>query len=123
MGDPNTNKLFHRVIVWVLDIGDWNLKLDYWSNHRTSTAYRSTKTEPISTEAEAQALYDIALYDESYYDDYSPNVIPIIFNLDPGVANSNQGTAIQLQFRNDNANEPITVHGFSVQWSVMGGVQ
>jgi hypothetical protein len=121
-GDPNTNKQFEKVVVWVQDIGTWNLYLDYWSNFRTDTASMSTQGVPLSTEAQTAAVWDIALYDTSYWDSYAPNVVPIVFNLQAGTANSAQGGAIQLQFRNDNANQPIVIHGFSVIYGVLGGI-
>lgn len=123
MGDPNTQKQFHKVILWVQDLGNWPIYLDYWSNYRTTPQYMSTQSAPISTENETSlGIWDVGLWDISFYDTYSPNVVPIVFNLESGVANSNQGTAIQLQFRNGIANQPITIHGFSVIWSPLGGI-
>lgn len=122
MGDPNTIKQFHKVIVWVQDIGNWNLTLDYWANYRTTDDYKSTQVLPVSTEANSASLWDIAVWDVSFWDSYTANVIPIVFNLQSGVSNSSQGSALQLQFRNDNANQPITIHGFSVIWSSLGGL-
>lgn len=121
-GNPNMQKLFHKVIVWVQDVGNWNLYLDYWSDYATSSDAMSSVGLPISTQAQNAALWDIAVYDYSSWDSYTANVIPLIFNLQPGSSNSAQGTALQLQFRNDNANEPITIHGFSIVYSEMGGV-
>ena len=122
MEDPNTVKQFHKVIVWVQDIGDWNLTLDYWSDYQTDTQYQSTKALPISTSEQLAALWDVAVWDVSYWDSYSPRIKPLVFNLESGVANSNQGSAIQIQFRNETANQPIVIHGFSVLWSQLGGV-
>ncbi len=121
-GNPNVKKQFHSVIAWVQDVGNWNLYLDYWSDYVTSPDLQTTVGLPVSTENQSAAVYDIATYDFSYYDAYYPNVIPIVFNLQSGTLNSSQGSALQLQFRNDNANEPITVHGFSVVYSELGGV-
>jgi hypothetical protein len=120
-GNPNIDKEFHAVIVWVQDIGDWNLYLDYWSDYQTANDKKTTIGLPISTESQNASLWDIATYDFSYWDSYDPNVIPIIYNLQPGTSNSAQGGALQLQFRNDNANEPITIHGFSVLYQELGG--
>jgi hypothetical protein len=121
-GDPNTYKQFHKVIAWVQDIGNWNLYLDYWSNYETSSDFTSTIGVPISTENQSAALWDVASYDVSYYDSYSSKIIPLVFNLQSGTYNSAQGSSIQLQFRNDNANQPVTIHGFSVIYSTLGGV-
>lgn len=123
MGDPNTEKLFHKVIVWVDNVGNWELTLDYWSNYKTNNRYKTTKALPLSTEDFGlAALWDVAIWDVSFWDDFTSNVSPMVFNLEPGVANSNQGQALQLQFRNDTQLQPITIHGFSVIWSQTGGL-
>lgn len=123
MGDPNTKKQFHQVVVWVQDLGNWNLELDYWSEYKTAPMYQSTKVQPISTENQtSSAIWDVALWDVAYWDTFNSNVVPIVFNLDSGQSNSNQGSAIQLQFRNAIAGQPITIHGWSVVWSPLGGI-
>ena len=122
MGDPNTNKQFLKVIAWVQDVGTWNLYLDYWSNYETSVDVQSTIGLPVSSENQTAALWDIATFGMSYFDAYFPKVIPIVFNLQAGTYNSAEGSALQLQFRNDNANQPITIHGFSVIYTVLGGI-
>lgn len=122
MGDPNTQKQFHKVIVWVQDLGNWNLELDYWTDYRVAAEFETSQTLQISTENQSSALWDIATWDLSYWDDYAPNIVPMIFNLLAGNSNTAQGSAIQLQFKNSNADEPVTIHGFSVLWSPLGGV-
>jgi hypothetical protein len=131
MGDPNTKKNFVSVIAWVQDVGNWNLSLDYWTDYRTGDSYKTTQAVPLTTEnQQTAALWDIAVYGNSanptlpaaYWDAYTPNVVPVVFNLQAGNNNTTQGSAIQLQFRNDNANQPVTIHGFSVLWSPMGGL-
>lgn len=121
-GDPNTSKQFHKVVVWVQDVGNWNLYLDYWSDFVTSADLQTTIGLPLSTENQSSALWDIATFDYSYWDAYYPNITPLVFNLQAGAANSAQGAAIQLQFRNDNMNQPITIHGFSLLYSPLGGI-
>lgn len=123
LGDPNTIKQYHKVIAWVQDVGTWNLTLDYWSDYHTATAYRTTQALPITTENEqSAALWDIGYWDTSSWDDYVGSVVPIVFNLESGTANTTQGTSLQLQFRNGTQNQPITIHGFSVIYSILGGV-
>lgn len=118
-GNADTNKLFHKVVVWVQDIGNWNLTLRYWTNFKTASDFGTSQSLPVSTENQSESLWDIATWDLSSWDDYSPTVVPLIFNLQPGTANTNQGTALQLEFSNSNANEPILIHGFTVFWSEM----
>lgn len=120
--NPNVKKKFHMVIAWVQDVGNWNIFLDYWSDFETSDSLRTTQGQPISTENQTASLWDIALWDIALWDAYNPNIIPIIFNLQPGMANSNEGTALQIQFRNDTANQPLIIHGYSVIYSELGGI-
>lgn len=123
MGDPNIHKQFQKVIVWVQAVGTWNLLLDYWSDFRRGSNYQATQALPISgATQDFTALWDIAFWDRALWDDYTPQVIPLIFNLEPGMTNNNIGTALQLQFRNDTMNQPISIHGFSVIWNELGGV-
>lgn len=123
MGDPNTKKVFQKVIVWVQDLGNWNLELDYWADYRTGPAYQATQQLPISTEnQQAAALWDLAYFDLAYWDNYQPTVRPIVFNLQGGTNNSTQGSALRLQFKNATANQPITIHGFSVLYSLAEGI-
>ncbi len=121
-GNPNINKEFDTVVAWVQDVGNWNLYLDYWTNYETSQDLQTTIGLPISTESQNASVWDIATFDFSSWDAYSPKIIPIVFNLQPGTANSSQGSSLQLQFRNDNINEPITIHGFSVMYKELGGI-
>lgn len=124
MGDPNINKQFHKVIVWVQDVGNWNLELDWWSGYRSGAASQSTLTEPISTEAQTASLWDVATWDVSTWDSFTSNsnIVPIVYNLSSGTQNNAQGSSIQLQFKNINADQPVTIHGYSVFWSSLGGV-
>jgi hypothetical protein len=123
MGNPDSKKLFHSVIVWVNDIGTWNLGLNYWADFRTGIGNQSSVVQPISTENQnSVGVWDVGYYDLAFFDGYTSNIVPIIFNLNATQNNSNQGTAIQLQFTNSTASNPITIHGFSVIWSALGGV-
>lgn len=121
-GNPNVRKQFHSVVAWVQDAGNWNLYLDYWPDFITDTNLQTTIGLQVSTENQSAALYDIATYDISYYDAYYPDLVPLVFNLQAGNANSAQGSAIQLQFRNDTADQPIVIHGYSLIYSDLGGV-
>lgn len=121
-GDPNTIKQFQKVVIWVQDVGNWNLYLDYWTDYKTAADFQTTQALPVSTENQSASLWDIASFDLSSWDSYAPSLVPLIFNLQAGSANSTQGSAIQLQFRNETANQPITIHGFSIMYSTQGGV-
>lgn len=123
MGDPSTQKAFHKVIIWVQDVGNWNIELDYWADYKVGSLYQTTQFLPISTENESgTALWDVAFWDVAFWDAFIPNVIPVIFNLQQGQHNSTFGSAIQLQFRNTTKDQPIVIHGFSVVYSNLGGI-
>lgn len=123
MGDPNTQKQFHKVVVWVNDVGTWNLTLDYWADYRFGTQYQTTQALPLSTEnGNGTALWDVAFWDVAYWDAFVSNLVPIVFNLQSGQSNSTIGAALQIQFRNGIADQPIAIHGFSVIYSIMGGI-
>jgi hypothetical protein len=120
MGSPNVSKRFLRVIVWVDEVGDWDLTLDYWSGYRAAILSKSTLEQPISVLASNQvALWDVAAWDQTYWDDYTPRLRGIVFNLNNDKGNA-EGDCIRLCFRNDGANEPITIHGYSLVWAEKG---
>lgn len=121
-GNPNVQKQFHKVIAWVESIGDWSLYLDYWSDYNMSVDTQSTIGIPMPAGSQTAALWDIATWDVSYWDSYTTKLVPLVFNLQAGTSNNAQGVAIQLQFRNDTAEQPIKIHGFSVIYSDLGGI-
>lgn len=124
-GMPNINKRYLKVIAWVSNIGDWSVYLDYWTDYRSGPDSQATKALPISTAHQnTAALWDIAFWDVALWDDStpSPDIKPLIFELEPGPKNNNQGSAIQLRFRNQNADQPVILHGFSVLWTELGQI-
>lgn len=117
MGSPNVSKRYNKVIVWVDDIGDWDLTLDYWSGYRAALLSKSTLSEPISTQASNQtALWDVAFWDESFWDDFTPRLRGIVYNLNNSGGNQ-EGDCLRLRFRNSDANAPVTIHGYTVIWT------
>lgn len=121
MGNPSEEKRFHYVVAWVQEIGNWNLTLDWWTDYNSATNFKSTRALQIAEgEQNAVALWDVAYWDVAFWDDYAAKLKPIIFAIGSDAMNASEGKAIQLQFRNENANEPIYVHGFSVLYSNKG---
>jgi hypothetical protein len=117
LSSPNVSKRFNKVIVWVDEIGDWDLTLDYWAGYRAALSARSTLQAPISvTPANQAALWDVAYWDQSNWDDYTPRLRGLVFNLNNNDGNG-EGDCIRLRLRNSGANEPITIHGYSVWWT------
>lgn len=117
LGTPNVSKRYHQVIVWVDEVGTWDLQLDYWAGYRAAQIAKSTLEQPISAGRSNQtALWDIAFWDEAYWDDYTPRLRGIVFNLNNDKGNA-EGDCIRLCLRNDGADEPVTIHGYTVVWS------
>ena len=114
MGMPGQAKRFFKVIAWVDELGPWDLTLDYWSNYRLRDADRSTIDASMdSNSSVAAALWDLAIWDRSEWDDYVPRRKALIFNLS-SAQNNNEGDCLLLRFKQIEANSPVTIYGFSV---------
>lgn len=117
---PNQSKRYKKVILWVEELGDWDITLDYWAGYRSSLLQKSTLQAPISVQSEnATALWDVAYWDQSFWDDYTPRYSGVVFNLNNEGGNA-EGDCIRLRFRNSGVSQPITIHGYTVVWSEKG---
>ena len=120
MGTPNVAKRYHKVIVWVEELGTWNLTLDYWAGYKAASEDRSTITIPVSTaDGSGNAVWDVALWDKSQWDDFTQKLVPLTFNLNSSQAN-NEGDCLRIKLRHSAADEPITIYGYSVLYSEKG---
>lgn len=120
-GNPNIEKRFHYVVVWVEELGAWNLTLDWWTTHNFADGVKSTRALPISeAPSSAIALWDVAYWDDAYWDDYAPKLRPLWFHLSSDAINNNEGRALRLQFRQEGADEPVTIHGYSILFTEKG---
>ncbi len=120
-GSPGVTKRIHKIIVYVQDLGNYNLTLNYWADYRTATSNQSTRQTLISSNnnTSATALWDIGLWDTAFWDNYTPATKPITFNLS-SENNNCEGDAIKLQFQQTTVNQPVTIYGFSILYSVLG---
>lgn len=117
MGNPNMHKRFHKVIVWVEEVGDWELTLDYWTGYKGSEDDKSFISQQISTApTNATALWDLAFWDVAYWDSFLFKLKPLVFNLNSSKNNA-EGECLRLRFRNNGADEPVTIAGYSVVYS------
>lgn len=117
---PNQSKRFHKVILWVDDLGEWDITLDYWAGYKSSLLQKSTLEAPVSTAPQsATALWDVAYWDQSYWDDYTPRYTPVVFNLNNDLGNA-EGDCIRLRFRNSGVNQPVTIYGYTIVWQEKG---
>lgn len=121
LSTPNKSKRFNKVIAWVDAVGSWDLKLDYWAGFRAGMSQKSTLQAPISTSSTSgTALWDVADWDEGFWDDYTQSLTGVVFNLNNDQGN-NEGDCIRLNFRNNGVDEPVTIYGFSI-FSTEGGM-
>jgi hypothetical protein len=120
LGSPNTAKRFHKVVVRTSESSDKNLLLDFWTNYKSDESSKSVTQQPLSNTYGSQAGYwDEDSWDESRWDSFSRTIGGLVFNLSNNEGNA-EGDSIQLQFRNTDASEPITIYGFSIYYTEIG---
>lgn len=120
LDSPNQSKRFEKVILWVDELGDWDITLDYWAGYRSALQQRSTLQAPVSTQSEnATALWDVAYWDQSYWDDYTPRYSGVVFNLNNEGGNM-EGDCLRMRFRQSGINQPLTIYGYTVVWKDTG---
>lgn len=123
MGMPENNKLFKRVLVWIERLTNNDLTMYYWSDYKQREEYKSKLARPMTPiRATAPALWDIAYWDVAYWDDYSPDIGILEFNLHSN-ENNVQGSALKLRLEQLEANVPVRIHGFVVEWEDLGPIQ
>ena len=116
---PGVQKTYTEVIAWVEQLGDWSLTLDFWSNYRGNEDEKSTSTVKIGTLDNSAALWDVAVWDSASWDEYKPKPKPITFHLRSPRGNVT-GDCIKLRFKQEGANQPITIYGYSIIYSEVG---
>lgn len=123
MGNPETEKRFMKVIVWVNEVGSYNLTLDYWTDYSTSDSEKTSIAAPIAEyDQSIEALYDIGYWDVALWDQSNVGPKPIVFNLSPGFRNANEGKALKIRFRMDTVDQPINIQKFSVVFTEKGQI-
>lgn len=116
MGNPEVLKQFKRVIVWIEKLTTNDLSLYYWADYRIRAEYQSiVKATMAPSKGTQPALYDIALFDQAYWDDYTPDISQIEFNLH-SQENNAIGTSLKLKFEQLEASAPVRIHAFAVEW-------
>lgn len=120
-GDPIAEKRFQYVVVWVQELGTWNLTLDWWTDYKSSKAAQSTRALPISeVQSNLSSFWDLAQWDASNWDDYNTKLRPLVFRLTSDSMNNSDGKSIRLQFRQEGADNPVSIAGFSVLYTEKG---
>jgi hypothetical protein len=109
-------KRFNRVLVWVERLTDHDLTLNYWADYRNRSEDKSSvKSNMKPSQAQSPALWDVATWDQSYWDDYQPDISVLEFHIHNQEGNG-EGQTIKLQFEQTEANAPVRIHGFAVDW-------
>lgn len=121
-GRPMQAKRYHKVIAWVDQVGNFPVRLDYWTDYRVRDGEKSSVSTTISSEPDSElSIWDLGYWDTAYWDDLTPTLTPLVFNLAPGsVENNNEGDAIRLSFVNANSGQPITVNAFTILYTELG---
>lgn len=117
-GAPNMGKRLAKVVAWVVDNGEYDFDLTYWSNYRYASSEGTTKRVTVNQgSADSGALYGTAIYGTSTYNSFSPKIKPVVFNLDAGSMNNNEGDSFRLRFQQLATTKTFTLYGFSVYYS------
>lgn len=121
MGLPAVAKTFEKVLVWVENVGNWDLILDYWADYRTNLDDKNTVATTINANTDGTVgLWDVAKWDQAKWDSFQSQPKALVFNLNASPYNNSQGEVLKLRFRNQNSDEPVTIFGFSVIWTELG---
>lgn len=117
-GKPNIAKRLVKVVAWVIDNGQYNLDLTYWSNYRYRSSDGSTVRVTVNQGVvDTGALYGSAIYGTSTYNSFSPKAKPVVFNISPGTQNNSEGDAFRLRFLQSSSTKTLTLYGFSLYYS------
>lgn len=121
MGKPGREKQFYQVIVWVENIGNWSVTLDYWTNWRSSDAEANTvPVTLVQSSATSTSLWDVGQWDVAQWDNFTAKPQRLVFNLRAQPYNNNVGEVIKLRFRNQSSDQPVLIYGFSVVYADLG---
>lgn len=122
MGRPETLKQFKRVIVWIEKLTQNDLVLYFWADYRIRAEYQSSvKATMAPSKGTQPALWDVALFDQAYWDDYTPDISQIEFNLH-SQENNAIGTSLKLKFEQMEASAPVRIHSFAIEWDEIGNL-
>ena len=124
MGTPTTRKRFNKVVVWVTNVGQPSLSLQYWSDWRATTTPSGAITQAVTSAGTgADDIWDLMLWDVGEWDPGTYQVQPVVFNLNSQVANNCEGQNLRLQFTANDAAYTPTILGYSVYYTEAGPSQ
>lgn len=115
-GSRGVAKRYNKVVVFVEEVGDWDLTLKYSANYNPFDANSSQITETLSpTETNASGLWDVAIWDVGFWDQANNKIRAISFNLNSN-NNANEGDSLRLTFSQSGADQPVIIYGFSIYY-------
>lgn len=118
-GTAGARKRVSKVVVWVLDTGNYDLELDYWANYRYAESQASSRALPVSSNTQSGlSLWDTAIWDTGIFDTVgTQQVKPLTFILNSQTLNNNEGDAIRLRLKQSGHLETVIIYGFSVYYT------
>lgn len=117
MGSPNLAKRYHKVVLWLLDSGSFDVTLNFWSDYRFKAADMSSIALEVSANNEGSSLlWDVGEWDVNYWDTSANKVKALVFNLN-SVINNTEGDCIRLSFTQTGSAETLTIFGYSVYFT------
>lgn len=117
-GQPNTAKRINKIVAWVVDNGEYDLRLTYWSNYRNRSVDSDSVLVTVNQgTTDSGALYGSAIWDTSAYSSFSPKIKPVVFNIPAGSQNNGEGDSFRLRFQQPATTKTLTVYGFSVYYT------
>lgn len=117
LGLPFTTKRLHKIILWVEDSTDADIDVDLWFSYNTNDSQAKTQSQPISAQV-TRAFWDLAYWDAADWDGNNRTYSPLVFNVYTSVGT--EGEALTLRFRQQDANAPVSIAGFSLIYSLAG---
>jgi hypothetical protein len=116
-GKPNCSKRLIKVVAWVIDNGEYDLDLTYWSNYRYADSDGSTVSVTVNQGIlDTGALYGSAVYGIARYNSFAPRLKPVVFHI-RSEKNNAEGDAFRLRFQQLSSSKTLTLYGFSVYYS------
>lgn len=113
---PTEAKQYDKVVVFVEEASASSLTLQYWADYRSQGLEASSIEESMESPTPIKASrWDLAIWDVSFWDEFSSKIVPVTFNLS-GAENNNQGDSIRLRFIQSDIDSPCTIYGWSIYY-------
>lgn len=120
LGTPALTKRIHKVIVYVLDDGPYQLTLDLWADYKFLDSDASTFTiDSNQAGLTNSAIWDVSLWDSSLWDSSSSRIVPLVFNISSLKGNM-EGDAFKLRFSERGTMAFPVIFGWSIYYTEAG---